>query len=67
MIRNVQSELYVVVSHSSKMKIDNFGSSLSQMSVFKVVILETYVTEPSKMYYSKLFNKKMRNCKKMGV
>ena len=34
------------------------------MSVFKVVILETYVREPSKMYYSKLFNKKMRKCKK---
>ena len=36
------------------------------MSVFKVVILETYVREPSKKYYSKLFNKKMRNCKKNG-
>ena len=36
------------------------------MSVFKVVMLETYVTEDSKMYYSKLFNKNMRNCKKNG-
>ena len=51
MIRNAQSELYVVVSHSSKMKIDNCSSSFLRilatiMRVFNYVILEAYVTEP---------------------